>query len=71
MTQNDLNRAVAQATGETIAEISCLGFSLADPDEVRFDPEPIDRMPQVVDWDQLDRRRRVGLFQQRFELAHA
>ncbi len=31
MTQNELNRAVAEATGETISEIRLHGFSLLTP----------------------------------------
>ena len=40
MTQHEIDLEVAQATGETIAEISHRGFGVADPIEVRFDPEP-------------------------------
>ncbi len=57
MTQSELEQAVATATGESVAEIRHLGFSLADPDDVDFDPEPVDRAPQVVDWDDLAQRR--------------
>ncbi len=51
MTQSQLNRAVADATGETVAEVRRRGFSLADPDEVAHDPE------RYVDWDAVDRDR--------------
>jgi hypothetical protein len=51
MTQRDLDRAVATVTGETVSEIHHLGFSLADPLDVRFDPEP--RRPLVFDWDSM------------------
>ncbi len=49
MKQADLDRAVARATNETVAEIRHRGFSLADPLDVRFDPE----LEEVhyVDWD--------------------
>ncbi len=57
MTQNELNRAVANATGENLTEIRHLGFSLADPTAVTFDPEPEERAPQVVDWDELQQSR--------------
>ena len=57
MNQSQLNRAVARATGETLDTISRLGFSIADPDSVRHDPEPSLRAPLVVDWDELDVRR--------------
>jgi hypothetical protein len=61
MTQSELNRAVATATGETACTISELGFSIADPDEVDFDPEPYDLKPQTVDWDELALRRNTPL----------
>lgn len=54
MTQRDLDRQVALATGESLCDIRQRGFSLADPLDVCFDPEPDDLPPQVVDWDQLD-----------------
>ena len=60
MNQSQLNRAVARATGETLDTISRLGFSIADPDSVHYDPEPSRRAPQVVDWDELDARRRAA-----------
>jgi hypothetical protein len=53
MNQSEINRAVAQATGETVREIRRRGFSLVNPDEVGFDTEPDDRPPQIVDWDSL------------------
>jgi hypothetical protein len=54
-------RAVARATGETLHEIRHRGFGLADPANVRFDPEPDQRHPRIVNWDQLDQHR-LGLF---------
>lgn len=51
MTQHDLNAAVACATGESLCEIRRRGFSIADPAEVRFDPEPDQLIPQRIDWD--------------------
>jgi hypothetical protein len=39
MTQEELYDAVAQHTGEDIATIARLGFSLADSLDVCFDPE--------------------------------
>lgn len=53
MTHRQLNRAVAMATGESLREIRLRGFSLADPSDVDFDPEPNDAPPQIVDWDEL------------------
>ena len=56
MTQLQIDIAVSRATGETVREIRHLGFSLANPPEVFYDPEPF-RRPLVVDWDELDSRR--------------
>jgi len=55
MTQRDLNRAVARATGESPCVISRLGFGIADPPTVDFDPEPYDRratQDKHLDWDE-------------------
>ena len=57
MTQADLNREVAQATGESIATIDGLGF-------VPLTFSPIEREPLTVDWDELDDHR-VAMFAQR------
>jgi len=52
MTQRQLDRAVARATGEPLANIRRMGFSaLAD------EPMEADRDPLVVDWDALDAQR--------------
>jgi len=68
MTQAELNRAVAGATGETISTITQMGFCLADPDVVHFDPEPcdfdVDMETKILDWDQLDTDRRMPLVYQ-------
>ena len=61
MTQAELNRAVAMVTGETLCTVSHLGFTIADPDTVDYDPEPYDLEPQTVDWDELDARRNTPL----------
>jgi hypothetical protein len=56
MNQSDLNRAVAQATGESVATVKQLGFLLADP----FDFDLVEREgqgPAVIDWDELDGQR--------------
>jgi hypothetical protein len=44
MTQRELNRAVARATGESVDTIEQLGFGPLD--ESASDPEP-----RMVDWD--------------------
>ncbi|QDU96237.1 hypothetical protein [Lignipirellula cremea] len=64
MTQDQLDQCVANATGESLGDIRRMGFSLADPAESNFDPEPDDRMRQIVDWDQCDLERNVALVDQ-------
>ena len=54
MTQAELNRAVAQATGETVRTIAEMGF-------VPLTEAPVEREPLVVDWDEVDEQR-VALF---------
>lgn len=51
MTQLEIDRAVARKTGESITEIRHLGFGIADPLGIRYDPELDDRPPFVLDWD--------------------
>ena len=40
MTHSEISRAVAEATGENLATIRSLGFGIADPAAVCYDPEP-------------------------------
>jgi hypothetical protein len=47
MNQSELNRAVASATGETVATVKRLGFLLEECDDVD------EAQLQVIDWDQL------------------
>ncbi len=54
MTQNELNRAVARATGESVSLISSMGF-------VPLSDTPHEREPQTVDWDKTQQNRRVSL----------
>ena len=51
MTQQDIDEAVATATGESVALINDRGFGIADPLDIYFDPEP--RRPLVLDWDRM------------------
>jgi hypothetical protein len=51
MTQNELNTAVARATGESLATVHQLGFHVADPLDPNYDPEP--RRPLMIDWDNM------------------
>lgn len=55
MTQSDLNRQIARATGETIGCIRQRGFSLLDEDDSPRDHEDDHPTPQWVDWDEVDR----------------
>ena len=57
MTQNDLNRAVAWATGETVTEIRRLGFQ-------PLDLEPADPEDRIIDWDTLELERNVSVCEQ-------
>jgi hypothetical protein len=53
MTQSELNRAVAKATGESITTIARMGF---EPLAVlECDPES-----QTIDWDEIDALHRVS-----------
>ena len=58
MTQAELNREVAEATGESVREIEHRGFTL-------LTPVPIEREPHIVDWDEVQAERRVPVFPQR------
>jgi hypothetical protein len=51
MSQKDIDQAVANVTGENIDVIRNLGFGIADPLEVSFDPES--RGPFMLDWDSM------------------
>lgn len=61
MTQEAIDVAVAEATGESRRTITRRGFSLANPVEVFFDPEPHESDPRYVDWDELEARWREPL----------
>ena len=66
MTQNDLNRAVARQTGETVGVISHRGFGPLSP----LSPEP-DAEDLILDWDRVQTAQNVALFEQpgRFKAA--
>jgi len=51
MTQQEIDRAVAAATGESQFLIHDRGFGIADQLDVAFDPEP--RKPLTLDWDSM------------------
>jgi hypothetical protein len=61
MTQRELNRKVARATGESVEMIERRGFGL-------LGPLPVERDPLVIDWDEHDDLRRVALVPRRGRL---
>ena len=63
MTQNDLNRAVAHSTRESIREISRRGF--VPLEDLGRDEEP------PIDWDEAEALRNISLFPQRKRPAFA
>ncbi len=72
MPQNQLNRAVARATGEDVGIIRHMGFSVADPEQARFDPEPSEIQAiedRMIDWDRQERLRNVPIVPQRSRRA--
>jgi len=54
MTQNDINRAVAAATGESVSAVQRLGFMIADPSVPIDDPTDPELGGRVIDWDDFD-----------------
>ena len=60
MRQADIDRAVARATGESVATIKRLGFLLDDAaaEYDELDAEVCDAM--AIDWDALQAQRYVG-----------
>jgi hypothetical protein len=50
MTQAELDREVSRATGETVATIHRMGFSLMNPGDTNSEPEPL-AQPSIIDWD--------------------
>lgn len=60
MTQQQLDRAVAQATGESLATVRRYGFSLGTPLAI-LDPDADEQAPpQTVDWDAYESTRCAG-----------
>ena len=51
MGQYEIDQAVASVTGEKLGLIRNMGFGIADPFDVAYDPEP--RGPLVLDWDNM------------------
>lgn len=57
MRQNQLNREVARATGETVSTIKHLGFLLDEPAPDSQDISSGDLGPRTIDWDEFDLQR--------------
>ena len=57
MTQNELNRAVAAATGESLRTIRQRGFSIGEPLLVDHDPEPYRIEDKILDQNTPDTQR--------------
>ena len=57
MTQKDLERAIARATGESLQVIRRFGFSALDASLLPADSDGSEHEPRVVDWDVLERER--------------
>jgi hypothetical protein len=57
MTQRQINRAVARATGDSLATIARMGFGLVDPATDQDAWEPADFGPNVIDWDEREKQR--------------
>jgi hypothetical protein len=68
MTQRQLDRAVARATGESLATIAHRGFSVVDPVAARDDCELAVFGPNHIDWDERDKQR-IGYLPQRMAVA--
>ena len=64
MTQQEIDSAVADVTGETLCDVRRIGFTIADPLEVNFDPEPDQLPPNIIDWDELELQRNIAVFDQ-------
>ena len=60
MTQAQLNREIAQATGESVETIQRLGFYLDEPGLDFSDPDSDDLGPYVLDWDAVEQARAGG-----------
>lgn len=67
MTEADLHRAVAEATGETMTEIRHQGFQPFSPE--LDDSDDLEEM--FIDWHELELRRNVPVFEQQSPQAVA
>ena len=64
MTQQEIDDAVCVATGDCLCDVQRIGFGIADPLEVNFDPEPDDLPPNIVDWDEIELQRNIAVVDQ-------
>ena len=62
--QQEIDWAVAAATGEELHVIRSHGFSLIDLESDYFDPEPDWLPPQTVDWDEVELSRNTPVVYQ-------
>lgn len=60
MSRKELERELAQKTGESVRTIRRRGFSMVNVKEKDFDPEPNLLPSQVIDWDQVEAERRAA-----------
>ncbi|MFO0871280.1 MAG: hypothetical protein U0935_20340 [Pirellulales bacterium] len=67
--QSDLDTAVATPRAKTCGRSARRGFSLVDPLNVNFDPEPDLLPPQFIDWDELDMSRNEPVVRQPLRVA--
>lgn len=71
MTQRELNRAIARATGESVHDIAHLGFVPLTPTPIEREPIDHDPVEPSIDWDEFDLLRNVALIEQRRGVAFA
>jgi len=64
MTPSELNRSVANATGESVREIARRGFIPLSTIPIEWEPEDL-----IIDWDEFDWQRNVALVDQSRNLS--
>ena len=64
MTQAELNREVARLTGENVATIAHRGFSLVGDEQGYEQSQQVHRSPLTVDWDDVQARNSVAVWEQ-------
>jgi hypothetical protein len=57
MTQNEIDLAVADATGESLETVTDRGFGMLTTIPLEYEREPL-----TVDWDLIELSRRVSIF---------